>query len=120
MKKKYCLTECFKRKMSDRFKSVITFLSIAGTLILLMVIVAAISWVVGYVAVWTGFITLGDNLDYATLGLSLITMGLVLGAVLYWIIKLSVATGKTVGSFAKKRYEGEPFECSIFEECKDD
>ena len=106
--------------MSDRFKSVITFLSIAGTLILLMVIVAAISWVVGYVAVWTGFITLGDNLDYATLGLSLITMGLVLGAVLYWIIKFSISTGKTVGSFAKKRYEGEPFECSIFEECKDD
>ena len=115
--KKYCLTSCFKRKMSDRWSSLLTILAVVGSLALTIAAIGAVSWGVGYVAVWSGFVTISDKMDYASLGLALLMAVIVIGWILFMAFKIAVATGTSVASFAKKRYEGEPFQCSIFEEC---
>ena len=46
--KKYCLTQCFKRKMSKRWKGLLEFLVAIGIMLAIIAVITALSAIVGY------------------------------------------------------------------------
>ena len=53
-------------------------------------------------------------------GLTTIFMIGFVGFVLYLLVSGGISMGKRFSGFVVARYEGEPYECKIFEECKDE
>ncbi len=116
--KHYCLTDCFKRKLSKGWENTIEILTIAGIIILGLIILAGIFTGIGYIAVeYLGF-KIPDKGNYTTLGLILSTAVGIIGLLGYWLFQFAFFTSKKTTAFIKDRYEGKEFECSIFEECK--
>lgn len=111
--KRYCLTQCFKRKMSERWDTTVQWVIVILLSIAFTVILAGIGWI----AVFLG-ISLPDGSDYLELGFMLTISTVVTSGGLYvgylWVKSLARSASK----FVRERYEGEPYQCSIFEECR--
>ena len=118
--KKYCLTKCFKRKLSKGWENTIQIIAIFGIIIAGLFAIGVIFYGIGYIAVeWLNF-ELKDKLSYIELGMMLTVSGITLSVIFYWLYKFASSISKSTVSFIKHRYEGDPFECSIFEECEDE
>lgn len=115
--KKYCFTQCFKRKMSNAWELAIQVaigILVAAGLVLTTVLAGGL---VG----WAWLSALGYELENVVeAGLSVIVIGGVIGIASYWMAILGARITTSTAGFVKKRYEGEPFQCSIFEECKEE
>jgi len=119
--KKYCLTECFKRNMSKKWKSIIETAAIIGIIVAFVAAYMLFATGFGYILVEIlNWLELGENDSYTGMGVAVSSLTAVATIVLYHVYNFAKVKAVQISSFAKKRYEGEPFECSIFEECKDD
>jgi len=119
--KKYCLTDCFKRKMSKGFKDTIEVLTILGILFGGIALAGLFAAGLGYFLVeivhWA---EMSEDGSYTELGTAIIMIAAIVSVALYHLYKIGRNVSKKVSSFAKERYEGKPYKCSIFEECTDD
>ncbi len=116
----YCLTDCFKRKLSKGWENTITISTVLGVIILGLIIFTGIFTGIGYIAVEYLDFELTKDGSYATLGILLTTVIGIIILLVYWLFKFAFFTSKKTTAFIKDRYEGKEFECSIFEECKDE
>ena len=115
--KKYCLTPCFKRKMSKLWKNVTMFIVIFFVLLALLVAVGALSYGIGWTIHYFGFKL---DISAADLGLSTIGITFVISWLIYTVAKaLAKATTWTTKAIID-RYENKDTVCHIFEECKDE
>ena len=116
--KKYCLTKCFKRKLSKGWENTIEVSIIMGIVILGLIIIGIIFTGIGYAAVeWLGF-DLPEKASYGELGFFITVMTAAASWTSYYLFKFAMFSSKKTSSFIKDRYEGKEFECQIFEECK--
>ena len=119
--KKYCLTDCFKRKMSTGFKNTIEVLTTLGILFGGIALAAGIAAGLGYFLVeivhWA---EMPKDGSYMGLGTAIIMIAGISSIALYHLYKIGRNVSKKVSSFAKERYEGKPYKCSIFEECTEE
>lgn len=113
--KKYCLTDCFKKKMSNAVEMITAI--VIGILFTIIAITAltGIAYCVGYSVHWLGFALDKKTID---LGYGTIFMFIVGSALVYWIAKMLAMTTLGTTKFIKERYEGTA-QCTIFEECKE-
>ncbi len=118
--KNYCLTDCFKRKLSKGWENTIEILTIAGIVILGIIILAGLFTAIGYIAAEYFNIKIPSTGNYTTLGIALSAIGIFIGFLGYWLYRFAFFTSKKTTAFIKDRYEGKKFKCSIFEECKKD
>jgi len=114
--KKYCLTKCFKKKLSTGLENTI------GTIIVILVVIATVSlfslimFGIGYTFQYFGLFI--DAKNPIELGIA-ITFGLTfIGFIIYGTYNFIKYISKGTYNFIIHRIEGEKFECSIFEECK--
>ena len=115
--KKYCLTSCFKRKMSDFWKNILALLLILGVILGIILSIMAIGYVLGTITQYFGFFINKETLD---VGMSILLASIFIGFVLYQLFLFGRYIYKGAYNFAVRRYEGDPFECSVFEECEDE
>ena len=113
--KKFCLTDCAKRKLTKIQDEVLTGLLIILIIIGFSIILLAIMWTIGFTIQWFGFYLDKEILD---LGGAWFTIATLAGVALYWTYIALKATFKTLFNFTKNRIEGVPAKCKIFEECK--
>ncbi len=118
--KKYCLTKCFKRKLSRGWINTINTTLIIATAIIGLLILAAIFYAIGYIAVNFLWFELPKESSYGELGILLSAVTAVISWFIYWITKAAIYLSKSTTHFIKDRYEGKEFECNIFEECKEE
>ncbi len=116
--KHYCLTDCFKRKLSKGWENTIEIFMIIGVVLIGIAILMGIFTGVGYIAVEYLEFEIPKNGNYTTLGIGVTTLLGVAIFLLYWLFNFAFFTSKRTTSFIKDRYEGKEFECQIFEECK--
>lgn len=115
---KYCLTDCFKRKMNKGLDNALQILIAILVTIVTVVISGLVFGGIGWIAVFFGTELPKDG--YVALGFILtILAGIIVVGVNYLFIFGKKIYNSTY-NFAKKRYEGEPYKCSIFEKCKEE
>lgn len=121
--KKYCLTECFKRKMSKRWQLAIEVGTAIGMTFLVVIAGAAISAGTGFIMIFLDQYFLWgmewQMKNMVSLGFLFLLLTFLGTVGLYLVYEKLSPLPKKITKFVKDRYEGEPFECSIFEECKD-
>ncbi len=116
--KHYCLTDCFKRKLSKGWKDTIEVSMIVGVIAIGLIVLIGIFTGIGYIAIEYMGMETKDNPSYAEIGLLISIAVFTIGWIFYWLIKFAFFTSKKTSTFIKDRYEGKEFECQIFEECK--
>jgi len=113
--KKYCLTDCFKRKMSSFWKEVLATTIIISVIAAFVAVITGIGWVIGFAVQHFGYLLDKETLD---VGMSILGLLIVLGTIAYWTYKMLAFIGKGLYGFAVAKYEG-THKCNIFEECKE-
>ena len=115
--KRYCLTQCFKRKLSNIWDIIFQISLVIGIFIIGAIVLFGLFWIIGYIAIYFG-IELPKDLTITELG-TIILIGI---ATLSWVSWMLFLIGRYIFNktydFAIARYEGNPYECNIFEECK--
>lgn len=114
--KKYCFTACFKKKMSDFWKGILATVIIIVVVIIAFAIVCAIAYGIGWTLI-EYFNFKGKPLD---IGWSAIVLTAISGWLGYWFYRVCKHLSLKTFNFAVDRYEGVPYQCSVFEECKEE
>lgn len=114
--KKYCLTDCFKRKMSTFWKKVFAAIVIIAVVMAGLGVVLSIGYIIGYIFQYFGYFLKKGTFD---VGMSIIVLALIGGTVTWWTYKGLSIIGKSIYKIGVERYEG-TYKCSIFEECKEE
>ena len=115
--KKYCLTPCFKRKMSNLLENIVTYIVVFIVLFAFLFAISLLSYGVGWVVHYFGF-----RLDMKTLDLGFSTIGVtfLISWFIYTVAKaLAKVTTWTTKAIIDK-YENKDTVCHIFEECKEE
>lgn len=115
---KYCLTDCFKRKMSKGLDTTLQILITILVIIVILVISGLVFGAIGWIAVFFGMELPKDG--YVALGFTLMIVAGIIAVGIYWLFIFGKKIYNSTYNFAKKRYEGEPYKCSIFEKCKEE
>ena len=107
--------------MSKRFENAIETLTVIGILFGGVLIASGIAAGLGYFLIeimhWA---EMSEDGSYAGLGTAIMMIAGVSSLALYHLYKFGRNVSKKMSSFVKERYEGKPYKCSIFEECKDE
>lgn len=114
--KKYCLTDCFKRKMSKFWKDSIQVIAIILLIIFLIVAISGIFYVIGLGFHYFGFIT--DKEPFETGAMMSMAIGFFVWALHYAYLGIKTSS-RVIRDVIVGRYEG-TYKCKIFEECKED
>ncbi len=125
--KKYCLTDCMKRKLSVGKKLLIEITAIATTIILVIGTMVVLSAVVGFLLQLGYYLIHGNLIGYIFSGfieagvmslLFIIMIGLVISLGFLGVKNFLYTPIKAVvtNTIQKNEYE----QCKIFEECSDD
>ena len=113
--KRYCLTDCAKRKLKAWQK-------IALQVIVAVVVIVGIVIVSGGVIMGVGYlVSLFTEVkveQMISVGAATIMISFIFAIGIYWLYLGGKYVGTGMYHFAKDRYEGEAFECKIFEECE--
>ena len=116
--KKYCLTDCAKRKLSIYWEGLFT---IVGVIVILFGAVggfALVSAGIGYVMIeWTGLVK--DGTSYIEAGVATIVLSVASGATIYYLSQAAFNLSKKIVISIKDRYEGKRTYCKLFEECEE-
>ena len=115
--KKYCLTKCFKKKLSKLQEVIIATIILLGIILIALVIISILFYGIGYGIQYLGYWTDKDMFDIGII--TTLIIGVISFAV-YWGYIFIKEASKSLYIFTINRIEGEKFECSIFEECKEE
>ena len=116
--KRYCLTECFKKKLSKVQEILLAITIVIAVVIAGLIALTAILYGIGYIA-QTVFGYWFGNSPVDT-GIGILVILLIISFITYWGYIFTKFLSKAIYHFTKDRIEGEKFECSIFEECKEE
>ena len=110
----YQLTKCFKKKMSKVREIIITTIIVLLVIFIAFIFILAIAFGIGYIYEIFMF---GKLIKPFDTGWSIILISTLGSIVIYWMAIAGAKITTNTTKFIKERYEGEPMNCSIFEEC---
>ena len=113
--KRYCLTSCFKHKMSTLWENIIMFIVVFFVLLILLFAIGALSYAIGWIIHYFGFKL---DIKAADLGLSTIGISFIIGWLIYTIAKVLAKVTTWTTKVIIDRYKDKETVCHIFEECK--
>lgn len=111
--KKYCLTRCFKKKLSTFWDTVLQIALGILIVAVFVIVVLGIGFLLGLVIQF-----FGAGLNHSALDVGMSSIGLFIfgGTILYFISKVLYRLWKAIYTMSIQRYEG-TYKCNIFEEC---
>ena len=114
--KKYCLTTCFKRKMSKTAENVIAVVFGITMMVVVVLLYSAIAYGVGWSLHSFGLFT--DNKNLIDLGTSAIWGFALIVLVSYAIQQMIFFVSKMFARMVSDKYNSKHPVCKMFEECK--
>lgn len=114
--KRYCLTECFRKKISTTSKMFITLITTILVILIILTGIYALSYAVGFGMEF--LIGPVGGLVPADLGIIIIFTTLFSIGILYVLSIILYGIIKAVSRFIINRYERRPIKCNVIEECK--
>ena len=109
---KYCLTDCFKKKMSKGWQEVLLILVLALMVCFVAALVVGLGYLIGITAHWFGYGL--DRTEWDLGGSAIIIIGLTsaIGVFVYDFVK-------NITKSLIKKYNNRG-QCHIFEKCKEE